>query len=194
MAKKKLLVLALALFSVGASAMFWPFKKYDVEMSPEISGVIKLNGVPQAGLTVYRELFYEGYKKGKILKDDTQTNELGEFSFSSMTIRSRMPGDIFGGSLKVHQKVYLEWQDEQKKIWGAWTPTQGGKTFHSMLSAVDCELSNIQRIHEVDVVSEKGLSNSVSVYSICDWYGGRITTYLYDVNSDTYIAKKELAE
>lgn len=37
--------------------MFWPFKKYDVEMSPEVRGVIKLDGKPQVGLTVHRELF-----------------------------------------------------------------------------------------------------------------------------------------
>ncbi|TOP05890.1 hypothetical protein CGH23_22335, partial [Vibrio parahaemolyticus] len=74
MAKKNSLILVLALFSVGASAMFWPFKKYDVEMSPEVRGVIKLDGKPQVGLTVHRELFYEGYKKGKTLKDEAQTN------------------------------------------------------------------------------------------------------------------------
>lgn len=62
--------------------MFWPFKKYDVEMSPEVRGVIKLDGKPQVGLTVHRELFYEGYKKGKTLKDEAQTNELGEFFLS----------------------------------------------------------------------------------------------------------------
>lgn len=48
--------------------MFWPFKKYDVEMSPEVRGVIKLDGKPQVGLTVHRELFYEGYKKRKNAK------------------------------------------------------------------------------------------------------------------------------
>ncbi|EOB9554330.1 hypothetical protein ACIX9V_002254 [Vibrio vulnificus] len=47
--------------------MFWPFKKYDVEMSPEVHGVITLEGVPQEGMTVVRELFYEGNKKGSFL-------------------------------------------------------------------------------------------------------------------------------
>lgn len=51
--------------------MFWPLKKYDVEMSPEVHGVITLEGVPQEGMTVVRELFYEGYKKGKTVVDDT---------------------------------------------------------------------------------------------------------------------------
>lgn len=118
MAKKNSLILVLALFSVGASAMFWPFKKYDVEMSPEVRGVIKLDGKPQVGLTVHRELFYEGYKKGKTLKDEAQTNELGEFFFPGVTVRSRAPGDIFGGSLKVYQYVCVDCESEKKEVWG----------------------------------------------------------------------------
>ncbi|WP_045455355.1 DUF6795 domain-containing protein [Vibrio campbellii] len=191
MAKRTLLILALALFSVGASAMFWPFKKYDVEMSPEVRGVIKLDGMPQAGLTVYRELYYEGYKKGKTLTDEARTNEYGEFSFDPVTVRSSAPGDIFGGSLRVHQKVFLNYNGEQKKLWGVWSPTDGRKPLVSMLSDINCELRNIERIHEVEIAPEKGAP--ISVYSVCDWNHERVTTYLYDEDSDTYIAKKDMA-
>ncbi|HDM8208517.1 TPA: hypothetical protein P0E34_003731 [Vibrio campbellii] len=192
MAKRTLLILALALFSVGANAMFWPFKKYDVEMSPEVRGVIKLDGVPQAGLTVYRELYYEGYKKGKTLTDEARTNEYGEFSFEPVTVRSSAPGDIFGGSLRVHQKVFLNYNGEQKKLWGVWSPTDGRKPLVSMLSDINCELKNIERIHEVEIAPEKGAP--ISVYSVCDWNHERVTTYLYDEDSDTYIAKKDMAK
>ncbi|WP_182053537.1 DUF6795 domain-containing protein [Vibrio sp. B1FIG11] len=192
MAKRTLLILALALFSVGASAMFWPFNKYDVEMSPEVRGVIKLDGVPQAGLTVYRELYYEGYKKGKTLTDEARTNEYGEFAFDPVTVRSSAPGDIFGGSLRVHQKVFLNYNGEQKKLWGVWSPTDGRKPLVSMLSDINCELKNIERIHEVEIAPEKGAP--ISVYSICDWNHERVTTYLYDEDSDTYIAKKDMAK
>ncbi|MEL7324221.1 MAG: DUF6795 domain-containing protein [Pseudomonadota bacterium] len=192
MARRTLLILALALFSVGASAMFWPFKKYDVEMSPEVRGVIKLDGVPQAGLTVYRELYYEGYKKGKTLTDEARTNEYGEFSFDPVTVRSSAPGDIFGGSLRVHQKVFLNYNGEQKKLWGVWSPTDGRKPLVSMLSDINCELKNIERIHEVEIAPEKGAP--ISVYSVCDWNHERVTTYLYDEDSDTYIAKKDMAK
>ncbi|MHB9954474.1 DUF6795 domain-containing protein [Vibrio campbellii] len=192
MAKRTLLILALALFSVGASAMFWPFKKYDVEMSPEVRGVIKLDGVPQAGLTVYRELYYEGYKKGKTLTDEARTNEYGEFAFDPVTVRSSAPGDIFGGSLRVHQKVFLNYNGEQKKLWGVWSPTDGRKPLVSMLSDINCELRNIERIHEVEIAPEKGAP--ISVYSVCDWNHERVTTYLYDEDSDTYIAKKDMAK
>ncbi|CAH1561663.1 DUF6795 domain-containing protein [Vibrio rotiferianus] len=192
MAKRISLMLALALFSVGASAMFWPFKKYDVEMSPDVHGVIKLDGVPQAGLTVHRELYYEGYKKGKTLSDEVQTNELGEFSFERLIVRSSAPGDIFGGSLRVHQKISLTYNGEQKKLWGVWSPTDGRKPLGTMLSNIDCELTNIERIHEVEIAPEKGAP--ISVYSVCDWNHDRVTTYLYDEDTDTYIAKKDMAK
>ncbi len=172
--------------------MFWPFKKYDVEMSPEVRGVIKLDGVPQAGLTVYRELYYEGYKKGKTLTDEARTNEYGEFSFEPVTVRSSAPGDIFGGSLRVHQKVFLNYNGEQKKLWGVWSPTDGRKPLVSMLSDINCELKNIERIHEVEIAPEKGAP--ISVYSVCDWNHERVNTYLYDEDSDTYIAKKDMAK
>lgn len=171
---------------------FGRLKKYDVEMSPEVRGVIKLDGKPQVGLTVHRELFYEGYKKGKTLKDEAQTNELGEFFFPGVTVRSRAPGDIFGGSLNVHQKIYLNLQGDQKKVWGVWVPPDGRKPLLSMLSDINCELTNIERIHEVEIAPEKGLP--ISVYSICDWSNDRVTTYLYDEDSDTYIAKKDIVD
>ncbi len=61
--------------------MLWPFKKYDVEMSPEVHGVIMLEGVPQEGMTVVRELFYEGYKKGKRSLMTLKPTKKGSFLF-----------------------------------------------------------------------------------------------------------------
>ncbi|HAS6321082.1 hypothetical protein QX226_02105 [Vibrio vulnificus] len=169
--------------------MFWPFKKYDVEMSPEVHGVITLEGVPQEGMTVVRELFYEGYKKGKTVVDDTQTNEKGEFSFPSMTIRSRLPGNIFGGSLKVYQQISVKCQSEKKEIWGAWAPIEGAKSLRWMLTHLHCELSHLKRIHEVDIspVEER----RVPVHSIGDWNSPSINTYVYDQSTDTYIRYKK---
>lgn len=189
MAKKVSLGLALALFSLGAYAMFWPFQKYDVEMSPEIRGVIKLDGVPQSGLTISRELFYEGYKKGQTILEETQTNEQGGFSFPAMTIRSRLPGDIFGGSLKVYQHIGLEHQSEKKEIWGAWAPTEGAKSLRWMLTHINCELSNSKRVHEVDIspVEER----RVPIHSICDWDSPSINTYVYDGNTDSYVIRNK---
>lgn len=188
MANRNGLVLALVLFSSGADAMFWPFKKYDVEMSPEIRGVITLGGIPQVGLTVYRELYYEGYKNGKTLKDETRTDEKGEFSFSPITTRSRMPGDIFGGSLKVYQHVYVDYQNEKKEIWGAWVPPEGVNSLSWMLMNIDCEISNEKRIHEVDISPEGAIR--IPVHSVCDWNVQRINTYLYDKSTDTHVLRK----
>ncbi|WP_217513399.1 DUF6795 domain-containing protein [Vibrio metschnikovii] len=187
MAKKHSLILVLALFSVGASAMIWPFKKYDVEMSPEIRGVIKLNGEPQAGLMVYRELYYEPYKNGKTLKDEAKTNEFGEFSFPSVIIRSRAPGDMFGGSLNVFQNICVDCKPENKEIWGAWVPTEGAESLRWMLMNIDCELSNSKRIHEVDISPKT--TRRTPVHSVCDWQNEKINTYEYDESTDTHVLK-----
>ncbi|EOC5342009.1 DUF4198 domain-containing protein [Vibrio vulnificus] len=192
MAKKVSLVLALTLFSLGAYAMFWPFQKYDVEMSSEVRGVIKLDGVPQSGLTISRELFYEGYKKGQTILEETQTNEQGEFSFPAMTIRSRLPGDIFGQNFHVNQFLFVRWKNNKLKLWGATLPTQGGKEVSDMLSTISCELTNVPRIHEVETSSDKRLP--ISVHSICDWNVGHITTYIYDEKTDSYVLKKESSD
>ncbi len=64
-------------------------------------------------------------------------------------------------------KIYLNWQGDQKKVWGVWVPPDGRKPLLSMLSDINCELTNIERIHEVEIAPEKGLP--ISVYSICDW-------------------------
>ena len=192
MAKRTLLILALALFSVGASAMFWPFKKYDVEMSPEVRGVIKLDGAPQAGLTVYRELYYEGYKKGKTLTDEARTNEYGEFAFDPVIVRSSAPGDIFGGSLRVYQNICVNCDSEKKEIWGAWVPTEGAESLSWMLMNIDCELSNSKRIHEVETFSES--SRRTPVHSVCDWDNQKIDTYEYDEVTDTHVLKSNTKE
>ncbi|MGL1036943.1 DUF6795 domain-containing protein [Vibrio vulnificus] len=189
MAKKVSLVLALTLFSLGAYAMFWPFQKYDVEMSSEVRGVIKLDGIPQAGLTISRELFYEGYKKGQTILDETQTNEQGEFSFPSMTIRSRLPGDIFGQNFHVNQFLFVQWKNNKLKVWGATLPTQGAKEVSDMLSSISCELTNVPRIHEVETSSDERLP--ISVHSIGGWNSPNINTYVYDQSTDTYIRYKK---
>ncbi|TOE80226.1 hypothetical protein CGJ38_17290, partial [Vibrio parahaemolyticus] len=77
-------------------------------------------------------------------------------------------------------------------VWGVWVPPDGRKPLLSMLSDINCELTNIERIHEVEIAPEKGLP--ISVYSICDWSNDRVTTYLYDEDSDTYIAKKDIVD
>ncbi len=95
-----------------------------------------------------------------------------------MTIRSKLPGDIFGGSLKVYQQISVKCQSEKKEIWGAWAPIEGAKSLRRMLTHLHCELSHSKRIHEVDIspVEER----RVPVHSIGDWNSPSINTYVYD--------------
>ncbi|MGL0928019.1 hypothetical protein ACSTDZ_03260 [Vibrio vulnificus] len=97
-----------------------------------------------------------------------------EFSFPSITIRSKLPGDIFGGSLKVYQQISVEYQSEKKESWSAWAPIEGAKSLRWMLTHFRCELSHSKRIHEVDIspIEER----RVPVHSIGDWNSPSINT------------------
>ncbi len=112
-----------------------------------------------------------------------------EFSFPSITIRSKLPGDIFGGSLKVYQQISVEYQSEKKESWSAWAPIEGAKSLRWMLTHFRCELSHSKRIHEVDIspIEER----RVPVHSIGDWNSPSINTYVYDQSTDTYIRYKK---
>ncbi len=150
--------------------MFWPFKKYDVEMSPEIRGVIKLDGVPQAGLTVYRELFYEGYKGGKEISDSTITNKQGEFQFSEFVTRSRYPGDIFGQSLPIIQEIYTKRGENEVHLWRAAKSTDVVPLLSELLINLDCDLNSEERSYDLKDL-KTGKSIHVPLSSICRWQG-----------------------
>lgn len=170
MAKRKILILALALFSVGASAMFWPFKKYDVEMSPEVRGVIKLDGVPLSGLTVYRELFYEGYKDGKKISDEAITNAKGEFQFPEFVIRSRAPKDIFGQSFPIIQDIYIRRSSKETLLWRASKFSSIVPLISELLLNLDCDLNSEELSYELKD-PKTGEPIHVPLTSICRWDG-----------------------
>lgn len=172
MAKRKILILALALFSVGASAMFWPFKKYDVEMSPEVRGVIKLDGVPLSGLTVYRELFYEGYKDGKKISDEAITNAKGEFQFPEFVIRSRAPKDIFGQSFLIAQYIYTKFEEKDIYIWRVSKFAQKIPIASELMLNLNCDLTQ-EEMHYDLKDPKTGEKIYFPLTSICHWKGQR---------------------
>jgi len=67
--------------------MFGFLKRYDVHLSPEVHGQVKLDGKPMANLEVYRELTYRDD-----FIDKTVTDFEGRFYFPEKNIRSRIPG------------------------------------------------------------------------------------------------------
>ncbi|HGY9585184.1 TPA: DUF6795 domain-containing protein [Vibrio harveyi] len=170
MAKKNSLILALALFSVGASAMFWPFKKYDVEMSPEVRGVITLDGVPQVGLTVHRDLFYEGYKDGEKISDEAITGLKGEFYFPNFQVRSRAPEDVLGQNFVVAQEIYILKEGKEVYLWNATKHAKPIPFVSELLLALNCELNQEELNYEFRE-PQSGERIYLPLVSVCRWEG-----------------------
>jgi len=156
--------------------MFGFFKRHTVEMSPEVRGRITEGGKPVSGLQVARSLIYEGYQKGKEHLEHTFTNDNGEFSFQPFTIKSRMPGDLFGQNFPVMQYIYIKRDNNLYKLWNTskiWEPIQ---PLSELLQQLNADLLNKKMHHEINTHGDEEMARQV-VISICPWQGEHISTY-----------------
>lgn len=166
--------------------MFWPFKRYDVEMSPPVAGRITEDGRPIAGITVTRVLYYQGYKDAQDQVHSVVTDEDGRFKFKSMTVRSRYPGDIFGQNFPVVQRVAVSMGSQEHYLWATSKWVEPLPTISRLLSELECDLKSPEYHHEIDLRSEGG-KGSQAIISSCLWERFLMKTYVKDENSDTYI-------
>ncbi|WP_281556896.1 carboxypeptidase-like regulatory domain-containing protein [Thalassomonas sp. RHCl1] len=156
--------------------MFNMFKRYQVEMSPEVRGRITDGGEPVAGIQVARTLLYEGYQNGKEQLEHTTTDTNGRFSFKPMVVKSRKPGGIFGQNLPVLQAVYVE-RDEQ--LFSLWSTSKSWKSIQplaDLMLQLNCDLQDKEVQHLINATNYGGLPRQ-SVTSICHWQGELISTY-----------------
>jgi len=169
-------IIAVLASSTEVQAMFGFFKRHTVEMSPEVRGRITDGGNPVVGIQVARSLSYEGYQGGKEQLEHTLTNENGDFSFPAITIKSRMPGDIFGQNMLVKQSVYVEKGDNLFSLWftrKVWFPIE---QMSNLLLKLDADLTNKEVQYEIDTTRFGGMSTQ-AVTSICHWKEEYMTTY-----------------
>lgn len=163
--------------------MFGLFKRYDVEMSPQVRGRITDGGQAVAGIQVARSVMYEGYDKGKEQLEHTITDEDGRFSFAEKIIKSRMPGDIFGQNMPVKQAVYIERSKDLYSLWSASKSWGAVKPLSDLLLQLNCDLKSKELHHEIDASNYGGRPHHV-VISICHWQGELIDTYYKNENDE----------
>ena len=156
--------------------MFGFFKRHTVEMSPEVRGRITEGGKPVSGLQVARSLIYEGYQKGKEHLEHTFTNDNGEFSFQPFTIKSRMPGDLFGQNFPVMQAIYIERGDQLFSLWSVSKVTEPIEPLSKLMLRIEADLLNTEVQHLIDASRFGGRARQ-SISSICHWQGELISTY-----------------
>ena len=140
-------------------------KKYDVHLSPEVRGTVKLNGKPMPGLLVLRELDYIGvYEKTQKAKTDEQ----GRFSFPEKNVRATEPGSIFHEP-RIWNVVHVRYNDEEYYLWhgvtGSLEPVKGKS---DKLLQLNCDLIDSLEIIDIDNI-EYPNRRPHAIKSICRW-------------------------
>jgi len=169
-------IIAVLASSTEVQAMFGFFKRHTVEMSPEVRGRITNGGNPVVGIQVARSLSYEGYQDGKEQLQHTLTNENGDFSFPAITIKSRMPGDIFGQNMSVLQIISVKRNDKFYRLWNTskdWNPVQ---QLTDLLLKLNGDLTNKEIHYEIETPDHGGRNQHIA-FSICYWHDSHISGY-----------------
>lgn len=142
--------------------MFGFLKRYDVHLSPEVHGRITLDGEPMAGLTVYREMFYE-----KRRVDTTNTDSDGFFNFPQKDIKSSAPGKLFGET-HVTQVITVDYKEETYLLWRTSTSRiKPSAEITKKLGSLECDLTMPEKLQHFPMAEHPSFTHDVS--SICRW-------------------------
>lgn len=140
-------------------------KKTEIHLSPEVNGIVTLEGVPLGEMLIYRTLDYD-----KEYRDETTTDEQGRFHFPAKVVKSRRPGNLLDET-RVRQVIGLTFQEQTHLLW---YHTPSGITERSSVSRrlgdMQCELTTPEKevlFHNIDKPEFP-----LSAFSICRWDDG----------------------
>ncbi|MEZ9140390.1 MULTISPECIES: DUF6795 domain-containing protein [unclassified Shewanella] len=168
-----ILLLIVTVSSLSEESMLGLFKKaVDVEVFPEVSGRLTLNGEPLSNVNIKRGFKYSGVME-EIEWDFVSTDENGKFVFPELTMSSDHPNKAFTET-RVAQAIMLADNNipdyEDAYLWS--TVSRGIRHisyFSERLSQLNCELSNEAIRHEViDEEFEDGVVR-YTIFSLCRW-------------------------
>ncbi|GAA5214939.1 hypothetical protein GCM10025776_09450 [Corallincola platygyrae] len=155
------------------------FKRYDVELFSEVRGQAKANGKPLAGVEVTRSVSYEDYKDGKEQLSKTTTDSNGNFSFPPLVIKSSAPGNVFGQNMSILQSVTIKHEDRVYFLWAASKRWKPSPAFSSLLSKLQCDLSDQELTFVVDT-SVEDWGDFQTVESLCRWEDNKLVRVFED--------------
>ena len=156
---------------VNADMFSW-FTKTELELSPEVKGVVTLDGKPVADAKIIRTLTYSD----KNFIDNTTTDEQGYFQLPVKLVKIRT-SSMFDTA--VTQSLVVEHANNYKDIWSAGTTnTLNYDSIHKLLSDMKCELTSPEM--RLEIPSATPQSPPLGVVSLC--------TFKHDKN----ILEKEL--
>lgn len=156
-------VVGLFLLSSEASAGMFGFgKKTEVHLSPEVKGVVTLNGTPAEGAQVVRTLDYD-----QEYREEQITDKNGHFTFPEKNIRSNRPNRMLDET-RVRQIVTVTYEGTKYLLWYATPGTIYRRTaIAKKLSFMRCELTNPEMEHGFENVEKPQFPHST--FSICRW-------------------------
>jgi hypothetical protein len=119
--------------------MFGWFKRFDVNLCPDVQGRITLHGEPVPDVRITRSLEFMDDKERV---DHTVTDASGAFFLPEKNIRSSKPGSMFGLEF-TNQDIVAEYRGEKYIIWSS--PQFGIKKieeYRNKLTSLNCELAS----------------------------------------------------
>lgn len=144
------------------AAMFGFFKRYDVELSPEVHGQVTEDGTPLEAISVSREVHYD-----KSYTDETVTDKDGRFSFPPKAIRSSLPGKLFAEPRTI-QFIHAHVDGQHFLLWHAVTgSTEIPQAFRERLTKLNCDITNPEITHHFTNYEHPDFDHNVG--SICRW-------------------------
>ena len=155
-------VIFLLVISEVSAGMFGFGKKTEVHLSPEVNGIVMLNGSPVAGAQVVRTLDY-----GQEYREETVTGEDGAFHFPEKNIQSTRPDKLMDET-RVRQIVTVNFQGEKYLLWYATPGTIHWRTgIANRLSSMRCELTNPEIEQGFENIEKPQFPHST--FSVCRW-------------------------
>ncbi|MDO6466097.1 DUF6795 domain-containing protein [Pseudoalteromonas carrageenovora] len=168
-----IVLLFLCVYYLENQAMFGFFKRYDVELSPEVKGRVTDKGKILSGTEVMRKLYYEGYDKSPVT-DYALTNNHGEFSFDQLIIKSKAPGNIFGQDYLIRQEITIKNNSKDNTnndgYYWLWVMSKGWRSVppvNDLLLNLNADLQNEEIQYDLDI-SHYGGSRYQPLITICN--------------------------
>ncbi|WNO60050.1 carboxypeptidase-like regulatory domain-containing protein [Rheinheimera sp. MMS21-TC3] len=150
---------------VNADMFSW-FTKTELELSPEVKGIVTLHGKPIAGAKIIRTLTYSD----KRFIDATTTDEQGHFQLPVKVVKLRV-SSMFDTA--VTQSLDVEHKNELINIWTAGTTnTLNYDSIHKLLSDMKCELTSPEMRLEIPRATPQ--SPPLGVGSLCTFKHDKI--------------------
>ncbi len=144
------------------AGMFGLGKKTEVHLSPEVKGVVTLNGRPVEGAQVVRTLDYD-----REYREEQLTGVDGRFSFPEKNIMSDRPNKLLDET-RVRQILTVNYEGQKYLIWYTTPGTIHRRTaIARRLGALHCELTNPEIEHGFENIEKPEFPHST--FSICRW-------------------------